>query len=87
MPVYSRESGEKGKAITKLFSGTFLLIGGLVAFFVIQSFVGELNTTNWTGAEVTLITTILPAAVAIAAPLAIYMGIKKATRGRHPPEL
>lgn len=62
--------------MAKLFSGIFLMIGGLIAFYIVQAFVGELNTSKWTANEVTLVTIILPAVVILASLLAVYVGVK-----------
>jgi len=73
--------------MTKLISGIFLLIGGLVAFFVVGSFVGELNTTSWTATEITLVTILLPASLIIGSLLAVFIGIRRVFTRRFPPGL
>lgn len=73
--------------MTKLFTAIFLMIGGLVAFFVVQSFVGELNTTNWSGVEITLYTIILPASIIFGSLAAIFIRTRGGFGRRPPPEL
>lgn len=76
--------------MSRLISGIFLLIGGLIAFFIVSAFVDMIVdtglTTSWSAIEVTLFTVVIPATFVFGTLVAAFMGIKRYAGRRFPPE-
>ena len=73
----------------KFISAIFLLIAGLIAFYIVSAFVGAIESTglteNLSETEIILFVHVLPAVFIFGTLVSIFLGVKR-TIGRQPPE-
>jgi len=63
--------------VTKMIEGMIGAIVGAVAFVAVRALVDGLDTSGWGTAEITMMRTILPLALAIAAVVVVFVGLTK----------
>ena len=64
-----------------LLEGGLGAIVGVISFIIVRELVSGLSTSGWSTAEVTMMFTILPLVVAVAAVLVVLAGLKGIMRG------
>lgn len=63
--------------VTKIIEGMIGAIVGAVAFVVVRALVSGLDTSGWGSAEIVMMRTVLPLALAIAAVIVVFVGLTK----------
>lgn len=63
--------------VQKIIQGMIGAIVGAVAFVAVRAMVSGLDTSDWSGAEIVMMQTILPLAVAITAVVVVFVGLTK----------
>jgi hypothetical protein len=61
----------------KIIQGMLAAIIGTVAFIAVKALVSGMSTSGWSSGEITIITTVLPLAVAIMALVAVFAGLQR----------
>jgi mannitol-specific phosphotransferase system IIBC component len=65
--------------IGQIIQGMLGAIVSVVAFITVRALVDGLSTSGWSTAEVTIMTTLLPLAIAIMAVVVVFLGLQKMT--------
>lgn len=63
--------------VQKIIQGMIGAIVGAVAFVAVRAMVSGLDTSDWSSAEIVMMQTILPLAVAITAVVVVFVGLTK----------
>lgn len=63
--------------VTKVIEGMIGAIVGAVAFVAVRALVSGLDTSGWGAAEIVMMRTVLPLALAIAAVVVVFVGLTK----------
>lgn len=61
----------------KIIQGMLAAIIGTVAFIAVKALVSGMETSDWEPGEITIITVVLPLAVAIMALVAVFSGLQR----------
>lgn len=65
--------------IDRIIQGMLGAIIGSVAFVAVRAMITGLDTSGWGAAEITMMLTILPLAIAIMAVVVVFVGLTKMT--------
>ncbi len=63
--------------ISRIIQGMLGAIISVVAFITVRSLVSGLSTDGWSAAEITIMTTLLPLAIAIMAVVVVFIGLQR----------
>jgi len=66
--------------LDKLLEGGLSAVVGVIAFIIVRELVSGLTTSGWGTSEVTMMFSILPLVVAVAAVIAVLAGMKAVMR-------
>lgn len=62
---------------TAILSGVIAGIFGVVGFAVVKDFTGSQNTSSWSAAEISIIVTAVPVAIALMTFVLVFAGISR----------
>ena len=63
--------------IGRIIQGMLGAIVSVVAFITVRALVDGLNTSGWSSAEITIMRTLLPLAIAIMAVVVVFVGLQR----------
>lgn len=76
--------------MNRFIEGIFVLLIGLVTYYIVSAFAGAIVSTglteNWSSAQVLLVIQIMPAMLVFGTMASVFLGIRKAIDRRSSPD-